>query len=75
MEPEATQEAPKRRVKFGPRPNQTIPFEWAEDLLTQFAQHEPARFGAYLQHAAGLGELTLPSNGRGRRSQHHGGES
>ena len=62
--------APKRRVKFGPRPNQTVPFEWAEDILTTFAQHEPQRFGAYMAHAAGLGELELPQNGT-RRRQHH----
>jgi len=73
MEPEALQDnAPKRRVKFGPRPNQTVPFEWAEDILTMLAQHEPQRFGSYLQHAAGLGELELPTNHR--RRSHGAGE-
>jgi len=61
----APENAPRRRVKYGSAPNQTIPFEWAEDILTQMAQHEPKRLAAYISHAAGL--LELPSNGTRRR--------
>jgi len=63
----APENAPRRRVKYGSAPNQTIPFEWAEDILTQMAQHEPKRLAAYISHAAGLGELELPSNSTRRR--------
>jgi hypothetical protein len=54
-------QAPKRRVKFGNRPTQTLPFEWAEAILTKWAEAEPHNFGRYLQYAA-LGEM--PPNGR-----------
>jgi hypothetical protein len=48
--------APKRRVKFGPRPTQNMAFEWAEAMLTAWAERQPHEFGRYLQLAA-LGEL------------------
>jgi hypothetical protein len=59
-----TDQAPKRRVKFGPKPTQTVPFEWAETILTELAQREPHHFGRYLQFAA-LGEM--PPDGRRAR--------
>jgi hypothetical protein len=65
MEPIEQDTAPKRRVKFGSRPTQTMPFEWAEAILTEWAQRAPHDFGRYLQFAA-LGEL--PPNGRQRRA-------
>lgn len=58
--------APKRRVKFGSRPTQSIPFEWAEDILTAWAEREPHTFGRYLQYAA-LGSMP-PAARRSRGS-------
>lgn len=60
----ASDQAPKRRVKFGSRPTQTVPHEWAEAILMEFAATEPQHFGRYLQFAA-LGEM--PTAGRQRR--------
>ena len=71
MEPTDVQ-VPKRRVKFGPAPNQNIPHEWAEEILTKWAETDPAGFGRYLQYAA-LGALPPPlTNGRGRRAKGEG---
>ena len=49
------------RVRFGPRPNQTMPLEWAEIMLTQLCERDRKRFGDLLASAAvegrdGIGE-------------------
>jgi hypothetical protein len=43
-------------VRFGPRPNQVIPAEWAEGILTDLAHTKPNTFGTLLrkQVLAGL---------------------
>ena len=56
--------APKRRVKFGNQPTQTVPFEWAEAMLTKWAETEPLNFGRYLAFA-GLGQLPKKQRGSG----------
>ena len=69
---ETQEQAPKRRIKFGQAPNQTVPHEWAEAILTKWAETDPAGFGRYLQYAA-LGVLPPPLiNGRGRRARGEG---
>lgn len=35
-------------VKFGPRPTQEMPIEWAEKLLSDWRATDPKRFGAAL---------------------------
>lgn len=32
------------RVRFGPNPTQTMPIEWAEDLLSKFRDQYPSPF-------------------------------
>lgn len=44
----------KTRVRFGPKPHQTVPHEWAERMLTQLFQTNRKAFGVVLQHAAGV---------------------
>ena len=44
------QEAP--RVRFGPRPSQTMPLEWAEAMLMQLCERDRKRFGDLLASAA-----------------------
>ena len=39
-------------VRFGPRDNQVMPLEWAEEILTELASGHRAQFGRLLQHAA-----------------------
>lgn len=43
-------EAPNGRVyvKFGPRPNQEMPIEWAEEMLSNWREKQPAQFGKAL---------------------------
>lgn len=50
---EAT-EGRKTRVRFGPKPHQTVPHEWAEKMLSRLFQINRAAFGKALQHAAGI---------------------
>lgn len=47
-------------VKFGPRPNQEMPIEWAEDLLTLLASEHQRVFSQLLPRVA-LGRLCLVS--------------
>jgi hypothetical protein len=42
-------------VRFGPRDNQVMPLDWAEQILTNMAAKHRAQFGRLLQEAA-LGE-------------------
>ena len=51
MQPDS---APRRRVKFGPNPHQTMPHEWAESAFEWIFVHHPHVFGDALQHAAGI---------------------
>lgn len=45
-----------KRVKFGTKPHQTVPHEWAELMLSRlFVKHKRA-FGDCLRHASGLEE-------------------
>ncbi len=46
------------RVSFGPHPSDTLPVEWAQRMLTEWAASQPAVFGRYLARAA--------LNGRGK---------
>lgn len=44
------------RLSFGPRPDQTIPVSWAEQILTALAAKSPSVFGGLLRQVvlAGL---------------------
>ena len=35
-------------VRFGPRPTQEMPLEWAEKMLSAWRAKDPARFGKAL---------------------------
>lgn len=39
-------------VKFGPRPTQEIPIEWAEKILTMLKNDHESQFGKLLTKAA-----------------------
>jgi len=39
-------------VKFGPRPNQEMPVEWAEYVLARLAETHASMFGKLLAEAA-----------------------
>jgi hypothetical protein len=39
-------------VRFGPRPTQEMPLDWAEKMLTAWRERDPKRFGAALSEAA-----------------------
>jgi hypothetical protein len=54
------------RVKFGARPNQTMPLSWAESLLTMFCQRDPQAFGRYLAEVATGTEITKVQRVRAR---------
>lgn len=44
------------RVRFGPRPTQVIPLDWAESMLTELKKTKPALFGALLTAASDGGK-------------------
>ena len=44
--------APEPRVKFGPRPTQHMPREWAEHMLTELARTKGPLFRKLLGEAA-----------------------
>ncbi len=46
------QTAEEPRVRFGDRPSQTMPAEWAEVMLKAFAAEHPLQFGKLLARAA-----------------------
>jgi len=50
------EKARKARVKFGPKPAQNVPHEWAEAMLSYIFQHKTAAFRAALLHATGAAE-------------------
>jgi hypothetical protein len=35
-------------VRFGPRPTQEMPLDWAEKMLTAWRERDPKRFGSAL---------------------------
>jgi hypothetical protein len=39
-------------VRFGPRPTQVIPIDWAETMLTEWARAHASQFGKALAEAA-----------------------
>jgi hypothetical protein len=39
-------------VRFGPRPTQVMPLDWAEQILTEWARSHPPQFGKALAEAA-----------------------
>lgn len=39
-------------VRFGPRPTQIMPLDWAEAMLSTWRDRDPARFGKALAEAA-----------------------
>jgi hypothetical protein len=39
-------------VRFGPRPTQIMPLDWAEHILTEWAKSHPPQFGKALSEAA-----------------------
>jgi hypothetical protein len=45
-------EAGEVRVRFGPGVSQTMPIDWAEDMLSKLKEKDPKRFGDYLSQAA-----------------------
>lgn len=55
------------RVAFGDGPNQSIPHDWAEGMLTRWAADNPTQFGAYLaEQAVGVRLSTRKPRGAGR---------
>ena len=40
------------RVRFGSAPNQSVPAEWADLMLSRLARLQPRLFGRLLQEAA-----------------------
>ena len=59
-------EGRRARIRFGPRPHQTIAHEHAEQILTSFAAQQPSTFGRYLMRVivAELPQRKTPSNGQ-----------
>lgn len=53
------------RVRFGPRPHQTVPLALAEAMLTLWASRSRSTFGTYLRDAT-LAELAAQNGGGGR---------
>jgi hypothetical protein len=49
-------EGRKARVKFGPKPHQTVPHEWAELMLTDLFMRYRKVFGAVLSNASGVND-------------------
>jgi hypothetical protein len=45
-------EAGELRVAFGPGHSQTMPIDWAERMLSEWREKQPAVFGKYLSEAA-----------------------
>jgi hypothetical protein len=39
-------------VRFGPRPTQEMPLDWAEKMLSAWKEKDPSRFGKALAEAA-----------------------
>ena len=39
-------------VRFGPRPTQEMPIDWAVKMLTEWREKHPAQFGKALAEAA-----------------------
>lgn len=56
LEPDAKNgsEGRARRVRFGPKPHQTVPHEWAERMISHLFQVNRKAFGGCLQYAAGI---------------------
>jgi hypothetical protein len=46
--------ARKARVKFGPKPTQNVPHEWAEAMLSYMFKHQKRAFASALRNAAGI---------------------
>ena len=52
-------QAPPRdeiRVRFGPRPTQVVPLDWAESMLTELKRINPGLFGKLLTAASDGGK-------------------
>lgn len=45
---ELSPENGKVYVKFGPRPTEEMPREWAEKMLALWKEKQPSQFGKYL---------------------------
>lgn len=58
MEPTEENGAAPRTCRFGPEPHQVMPGEWADMILAQLAEQNPALFGRLLLSAS------LSRNGR-----------
>jgi len=44
----------EQRIRFGSRPNQSVPLAWAEVILMELADVNPVLMGKLLVKAAGL---------------------
>jgi len=62
MSDEVTREQEEPRIRFGSRPNQSVPLAWAEVMLMELADVNPVLMGKLLVKAAGL---ATPSRRRG----------
>ncbi len=52
------------RVRFGPRPTQTMPLEWAEIMLTHLCERNRKLFGDLLAASAVEGRAALNGDRR-----------
>ena len=46
--------APDTRVRFGPRPDDTMPLSWGEDLLKWLKTHKPLVFAEGMLSVMGI---------------------
>lgn len=56
-----TDEGRRARVRFGPKPHQTIPHEWAERIIMNLAKDNPSNFGNRLRAVV---IADLPTDGK-----------
>lgn len=61
-----TPPAPAARVRFGPRPTETLPAEWVEPILTWIKAHHPLVFAGAIQH----GVLGIDGRARDAAREH-----
>jgi hypothetical protein len=51
------------RVKFGPKPSQELPLEWAQEMLTRWRARDPKRWGEQLAEIV-TEDVPRPERGR-----------
>lgn len=65
--------APEVRVPFGDLASQTMPLDWAENMLRGWRQRDPEGFGYALAEVATGVAPRAPSKRAGRRGDQDGG--